>query len=185
MSEALAPPPRLGQLFLAFLKIGVLGFGGVNALSRRVIVEERRWMSERDYAELLALGQVVPGPNVGNLSIMIGRRFGGLPGALTAASGLYSAPLTIILLLAGFYAEFGDEPLTGSVLRGVALAAAGMILGNVLRSTERLRPAWWFYVIGLLGILGSASLRLPLWSLILVLGPASVLLAYWHARRRA
>jgi chromate transporter len=185
MSEELAPPPSLREIFAGFFKIGVLGFGGVNALARRVIVEERRWMSERDYAELLGLGQVIPGPNIGNTTIMIGRRFGGLPGALSAAAGLYSAPLTIILLLATFYAEFGQEPLVISVIRGVALAAAGMILGNVLRSTERLRPAAWFYAIGALGILGAALLRLPLWSLVFALAPLSIGLASWHQRRRA
>jgi chromate transporter len=184
MSEQLAPPPGLGELFAGFFKIGILGFGGVNALARRIIVEERRWMSERDYAELLGIGQVIPGPNIGNTTIMIGRRFGGLPGSLCAAAGLYSAPLTIVLLLATFYTEFGENPHVVSVIRGVALAAAGMILGNVLRSTERLRPEAWFYVIGALGILGAAVLRLPLWSLVFALGPLSVALAWWHQRRR-
>jgi chromate transporter len=185
MSEETAPPPSLRELFAGFFQIGALGFGGVQALARRVIVEERRWMSERDYAELLGLGQVIPGPNIGNTTIMIGRRFGGLSGALVAAAGLYAAPLTIVLLLASFYAEFGQEPVVISVIRGVALAAAGMILGNVLRSTERLKPAAWFYVIGALGILGAAVLRWPLWSLVLALGPLSVALAWWHQRRRA
>jgi chromate transporter len=185
MSEELAPPPSLRQLFAGFFQIGVLGFGGVNALARRVIVEERRWMSERDYAELLGIGQVIPGPNVGNTTIMIGRRFGGLPGALAAVAGLYSAPLTIVLLLATLYAEFGQNPVVISVIRGVALAAAGLILGTVLRSTERLRPQAWFYAVGALGILGAAVLRLPLWSLGLALGPQSIALAWWHQRRRA
>src|SRR5688572_21162389 len=74
--------PSRSDLFTGYLKIGLFGFGGVAAWARRVIVEERRWMSERDYAEILGLGQVLPGPNVGNAAVMIGRRFHGLAGAL-------------------------------------------------------------------------------------------------------
>ncbi|NPB56759.1 chromate transporter, partial [Shigella sonnei] len=77
-----APGPR--DILLGFARIGLLGFGGVAAWSRHVIVEERRWLSEREYAEMAGLAQVLPGPNVGTAAIFIGRHFAGWRGAVAA-----------------------------------------------------------------------------------------------------
>ncbi|MFT8246706.1 chromate transporter [Roseomonas sp. BN140053] len=170
------------SLFLGYLSIGMLGFGGVNAWSRRVIVEDRRWLTEREYAEILGLGQVLPGPNVGNAAIMVGRRFGGLAGALTATLGLYAAPLAILLLLAGIWDRFGGLPEVQRVMAGVAAAASGMALGNALRMGERLRLPPPMLALAVLAVPAAFWLRLPLPLIVAGLGIPGVWLAWRGAR---
>ncbi|MFL1462136.1 chromate transporter [Roseococcus sp. DSY-14] len=172
---------RLRDLFLGYARIGLLGFGGVAVIARHVIVEERRWLTERDYAEVLGLGQVLPGPNVGNAAIMIGRRFRGLPGALAATAGLYAAPLAILVALASFYGAFGQDPRVAPVMRGIAAAAAGMVIGMALKMGTRLKPPPELAAIALLALLAGAWLRLPLPLIVLGLGPPGI----WLALRRA
>jgi chromate transporter len=179
MSE-LAPPPTRLQLFLAFTEVGLFGFGGAAALARSVIVERRRWLSERDYAEILAAGQVLPGPNVGNTSVMIGRRFHGLTGALAASGGFYAVPLLLLTGLLLLYDRFGDEPAAAPFLHGIAAAAAGMVIGTALKMAGKLKPPPEAIVIGLLATAGAAWLRLPLPLIVLGLGPV----AMWAAWRR-
>lgn len=172
----------LGELFRGYARIGLLGFGGVAAIARHVIVEERRWLSERDYAEVLGLGQVLPGPNVGNAAIMIGRRFHGLAGALAATAGLYAAPLAILVGLAVFYDAFGQDPALAPVMQGVAAAAAGMVIGMAVKMAGRLRPPWELILVGVLSLAAGAFLRLPLPAIVLVLGPLGVFLSLRRAR---
>src|SRR3954471_1776369 len=133
-------PGRL-ELFLGYLKIGLFGFGGVAAWARRVIVEERRWLTEREYAEVLGLGQVLPGPNVGNAAVMIGRRFHGLPGALLATAGIYFAPLLILIVLCLLYDRYGQLPAVAPVMAGIAAAAAGMVIGTAFKMVGKLKLA--------------------------------------------
>lgn len=177
-----APPPSNGALFLGFLRIGLFGFGGVGAWARHVIVEEKHWLSERDYAEILGLGQVLPGPNVGNASLMIGRRFGGLGGALAAMGGLYCAPFIILLLLCALYDGFGQEPHVQAAMRGVAAGAAGLIIGTALKMAQRLKPTPEAIGIGLLAVFAAAWLRWPLYWIVVVLAPASIALALWRIK---
>ncbi|HEY3533657.1 MAG TPA: chromate transporter, partial [Casimicrobiaceae bacterium] len=75
-------------LFASFLKMGLLGFGGVLPWARRVLVDERRWLSDREFAELIGLCQVLPGPNVVNLAVIIGSRTHGPLGSLIAVSAI-------------------------------------------------------------------------------------------------
>src|SRR6266566_9278588 len=97
--------PRITRsaLFLGFLEIGISGFGGVLPWARRVLVERRQWLTPAEFNDALGLGQVLPGPNVGNLSIVVGRRFHGAIGSVLAFSGLMLAPLVIVLALGVFY----------------------------------------------------------------------------------
>src|SRR4051812_37059523 len=82
-------------LFLCFLTMGLTSFGGVLPWARRMLVEERAWLTNKEFLDALSLGQILPGPNVVNLSIMVGARFHGAVGAVLAFSGLMLAPLAI------------------------------------------------------------------------------------------
>jgi chromate transporter len=175
-----AVPTRSG-LFLTFFKIGVCGFGGVGPWARRVIVEERGWFDDHEYAEFLTLCQVLPGPNVGNVSIMLGDRFHGGIGSALAISGLMLGPVLIIFGLGVLYDLFGGIPLIDNAIGGVAAAAAGLFLGTAMKVIEKLRLS----VLGL-AVLGCAFvavglLRWPLFSVMLVLAPVSIL-ASWRLR---
>ncbi|MBV1797463.1 chromate transporter [Siccirubricoccus sp. G192] len=189
MPESTAPhatvvPGRL-ELFLGYLKIGLLGFGGVAAWARHVIVEERRWLTELEYAEVLGLGQVLPGPNVGNAAVMIGRRFHGLAGALLATTGIYLAPLLILIGLCVLYDRYGQLPQVAPAMAGIAAAAAGMVIGTAFKMAGRLRLRWDALLVLVLAALAAALWRLPLPLIVLVLAPVSIALALRRARRPA
>lgn len=177
-----AGPPSLSALFLGYARIGLLGFGGVAAWSRHVIVTERKWLTEREYAEVLGLGQVLPGPNVGNAAVMIGRRFHGLAGAVAATTGIYAGPLAILVLLAVFYDSYGQAPAVAPVMHGIAAAAAGMVIGTALKMGQKLRPPPELLAIGVAALVGAAFLRLPLPLIVLALAPLGVALSLRRAR---
>jgi len=179
----LNPPPGPAALFAAFAKAGLMGFGGAQIWVRRALVEERRWMTERDYAEVLGLGQVLPGPNVGNAAVMIGRRFAGLRGSLAATGGLYLFPLIVLISLILLWQGFAEEPLVSAFMHGLACAAAGMVIGNAFRMSGRLRPPPELIAVGLASTLAAAVFRVPLPVIVLVLGPVSVGLVVWRMRK--
>src|SRR5260370_9878606 len=98
--------PTKRGLFLGFLMIGLQGFGGVLPFAHRMLVEQRRWLSEREFIEVLSLSQFLPGPNIVNVSIIVGSRFRGASGSLAAVLGLMLMPFLIVLALAALYAQF-------------------------------------------------------------------------------
>ena len=173
-------PTRLA-LFLTFAQIGVSGFGGVGPWARRIIVEERGWLDDRAYAELLTLCAVLPGPNVGNVSVMIGDRFYGLLGSVLAFVGLMSGPVLILLGLGLLYGRLGGVPAVDGAIGGVAAAAAGLFIGTALKMAQRLRlsvPA-----VAILGcaFVGVGLLRWSLLPVVIALAPISIVLA-WRPR---
>ncbi len=177
--QTVVPAPR--DLFLGYLKIGLFGFGGVAAWARRVIVEERRWLTEREYAEVLGLGQVLPGPNVGNAAVMIGRRFHGLPGALLATAGIYCAPLLILIALSVLYDRYGQRPEVAPAMAGIAAAAAGMVIGTAAKMVGKLKLAPEAILLLALATLAAAWGRISLPLVVLVLAPLSIAASLWRA----
>jgi len=177
--------PSCGEIFLGFLQIGGLAFGGAVAWARQVLVESRGWMTEREYAELLGLAQVLPGPNIGNFAVMYGRRCHGLAGSLSAVGGFFLLPLCVVIALVLVWQEFGQNPWVGAFMKGVAAAAAGMALGAALKSGFKLKPPPEQVVAILLIAALAAWWRVPLGWIILVLGPICVGMALYRAHRAA
>ena len=129
-----APPQSLRELFLGFLSIGWRSFGGVMPWAHRVLVEERRWMTEADFAETIGLCQFLPGPNIGNASIVLGKRWFGLSGALVAFLGLFALPFVWVLALFALYADFAaSSPTLRAVVTGVGAAGAGLFIGTAVK----------------------------------------------------
>ena len=126
-------PRRPGALFVGFLLVGLCGFGGVLPWARRMVVEQRRWMSATDFTDLLALCQFLPGPNVINVSVALGQRFFGLSGAIAAFVGLMAAPMVVVILLGLIYTRFADVPAVRHLFVGLAAAASGLVLATSLK----------------------------------------------------
>ena len=188
-SDASAPSlvkaaKRVGrmELFLGFLKIGVLGFGGVAPWARRVIVEERAWLSEEEYASLLGVGQILPGPNTLNLAVMVGDRFQRTLGALIAVAALMTMPLAILMAVASLYERFAALPEVASAMSGTAAAAAGLVIGTALKMTRRLRPTRIAILFGLVAFVAIGVLRFPLIAVVVVLAPISIAAAALERR---
>jgi len=180
-----APRPTLAQLVLTYFRIGIVGFGGVNVWARRVLVEEKRWLSEQDYAEVLGLGQALPGPNALNVAIQLGERWHGALGAIFAPAALFSGPLAVLVLLGLAHDRWGEIALVKAVLAGTAAAAAGMVIGTALKIAQNLKPSAPVLAVGVAALLGAGVLRLPLPVIVLGLAPFGIAAAWWTDRRRA
>ncbi len=182
VSEA-AEGPDARALFGAFLAIGLAGFGGVLPFARRGLVESRRWLTPEDFNETLALCQSLPGPNIVNLSVVVGSRFAGARGALAALAGLVGAPVAIVIALGALYGRFGAVGRVPQVMAGLAAAAAGLVAATAIKMAAPLvarRPvsAGAFVILAFAGV---GLLALPLPWVLLTLGPAGVAVA-WKRR---
>jgi chromate transporter len=182
LADADLPPITRRALFASFLKMGLLGFGGVLPWARRVIVDERRWLGDREFAELIGLCQVLPGPNVVNLSVIIGARTHGAVGSLIAVTGILLVPVGLMLVIAAFYAAVAHDPLMRNAIAGASAAAAGLILGTAVRLLRHARPPWRGMVTGAAAFVAVGVLQWPLVWAIVVLIVAGIG-AEWLARR--
>ena len=133
-SEALRRPSSPTDLFVSFTWLALQGFGGVLAVTQRVLCDDKRWMTREQFLEMLAVGQVLPGPNVCNVALMVGDRFFGWRGAFAALGGMMAVPLLIVMALAVLYVEFAANPLVAAALRGMGAVAAGLIIGTALQA---------------------------------------------------
>lgn len=135
----LVRPSSVGELFVAFTLLALQGFGGVLAVAQRALCERRRWLSAAQFVELLALAQVLPGPNVCNLALMVGDRFFGWRGAAAALAGLLAVPLALVLVATALYAQFALLPAVAGALHGMNAVAAGLVIAAALKLMPSLR----------------------------------------------
>ena len=140
MKAPAAPTPaHLGELFWAFSCLSLQGFGGVLAVVHRELVEKRGWLTPEGFLEDWAIAQVMPGPNVCNLTLMFGDRHFGWRGAITALAGLLALPLLLLLSLGALMGQLTDQAAVAGGLRGMGAVAAGLIAGSALKLLLGLR----------------------------------------------
>ena len=156
------------------------------AVAQRELVERKRWLTREQFVEYLSVGQVLPGPNVVNLSMMIGDRFFGLRGAMSALAGMLAMPLVIVLLLASLYGRYESQPAVQGALRGMGAVAAGLVLATALKLLPTLRSSALGVPAGL-GFAAVAALSVmawhwPLWWVVTGIGSLAVALAWWRLR---
>jgi chromate transporter len=175
--------PTKRGLFFGFLMVGLQGFGGVLPFARRMLVEQHRWLSEREFTEVLSLSQFLPGPNIVNVSIIIGNRFRGPLGSIAATLGLMLMPFVIVLVLAALYARFADLAPVRGATNGVSAAATGLIIATGLKMAQPLKGIPWHIVMCALTFIAIALLRLPLLWVLAVLAPISIAIARWMMPR--
>jgi chromate transporter len=183
-ADELQHPRSAGEIFRVFNRLALQGFGGVLAVAQRELVERQRWMTPAQFLEVLSLGQVLPGPNIINMALIIGDRFLGWRGAAAALAGLLCLPLVIVLLLAALYRETMTQPMVAGALRGMGAVAAGLVIGTALKLVGSLRhnPLGRPTVAGvaLLTLLAIGVWRWPMVGVVLGLGGASVAAAWWR-----
>jgi chromate transporter len=176
--------PNPLELFVAFSLISVYGFGGVLYWSRRMMVDERRWMTAEEFNEAYALCNFLPGPNIVNFSVVFGRQVGGTLGALVALLGLLGPPFLLVTLLGLLYAYFGDIAALQRVLAGVAAAAAGLTISTGLKMAGPLlheRPGF-AHALAMAAFLAVGILRWPIYWVLGVMIPCGIVVA-WCMRR--
>lgn len=190
-AEAAAAECRPGspkELFVSFTMLALQGFGGVIAVVQRVLVEQKRWLTREQFIETLSLAQVLPGPNVCNVALIIGDRFFGWRGAFAALGGMMLLPMVIVLVVAALYAQYAADPVVAGAFRGMSAVAAGLILGTALKLASALgsnpmgvRVCW----LAGAAVFGSvALLRFPLVLVLLVVGSFTCAFAWSQLRAR-
>jgi chromate transporter len=183
----LRPQPRsLSDLFLSFTWLAVQGFGGVMAVAQRELVDRKRWFTREEFIEEWAVAQIVPGPNMINLAIMLGGRYFGWRGAVAAVAGMLTLPLLMIILLALLYGSVSQDPAVQGALRGMGAVAAGLIAANGLKLIPGLKTnvlgRALCALLGLGCLVAVAWLRLPLAAVLLGLGVIGMGVAYRRLR---
>jgi chromate transporter len=170
------------DLFFGFLKVGIQGFGGVLPWARRMIVEERHWLSEVEFTDLLSLCQLLPGPNICNVSIALGNRFAGPWGALAAFAGLMAAPFCIVISLGMLYAAYGTSAALGGVFRNLGAAAAGLVVATAWKVAGPYIGRLEAITVATAAFVAVVILDWPLIYVVLALAPLSVAWAWRLAR---
>jgi chromate transporter len=179
-----AQPQSLSDIFFTFNALALQGFGGVLPVAQRALVEKKRWLTQAQFVEMLSIGQILPGPNIVNLSLMVGDRHFGWRGALAALGGMLAVPLVIVLMLTALYSQFADHAVISAALRGMGAVAAGLILATGFKLLTSLKTN----VLGLpvclavatLTFMAVAVMRWPLVWVLLGLGSATVAGAWWR-----
>ncbi len=175
-------PSSLAELFWAFTVLALQGFGGVVAIVQRELVDKRQWLTPAQFVEDWAVAQVLPGPNVVNISLMIGDRYFGVRGGMVALAGMLSFPLVIVLILAALFSGVSDSVAVQGALRGMGAVAAGMIVATGLRLLAALKGNVLgnalAYGLATVTFVAIALLRLPLIWVLLGLGGLAALWAY-------
>ena len=178
-----APVPTHADLFLAFFRITLSGFGGTLPWTRRMFVEKKRWMTAEEFNEAYAFCQFLPGPNIVNLTAIFGSRMHGPTGAMAAWTGFLLVPFCVMLLAAMLYERYGDVDAVRRVLSGIAPAAAGLIIATAAKMAapmfRSLGPAPFVLVATMLAI---GVMRWPLFAVLAVFAPASIALCWWLRR---
>lgn len=175
------PQSRL-DLFLSFSILALQGFGGVLAIVQRELVEKKRWLTQEEFLEDWAVAQILPGPNVVNISLMIGDRHYGLSGALCALAGMVVFPLIIVLFLAYALSGYTELPALQNALRGMSAVTAGLIAATGIKLVAALQSnalgmtACW--ILAGITFVAIAVFHIPLAAVLLLLGSISTFWAY-------
>ncbi len=177
-----AVPVTVSALFTGFLGIGLRGFGGVLPWARRMIVEERRWMTDAEFTETLSICQLLPGPNIANVSIVLGTRYHGALGAAAAFGGLMTMPLVIVMTLGALYERYGKLPIFDPVFHDLGAAAAGLVLATGVKMAASHRKKPLSIAIAGLAFIAVALAQWPLFAVVLGLAPVSFLLHRWFRK---
>ncbi|WP_228876502.1 chromate transporter [Paraburkholderia saeva] len=172
-----APAPGLVALFLGFLNLGFVSFGGALPHARRIVVEQRHWLTAAEFTDLLGLCQFLPGGNVINLSVAIGMRYQGLSGALAALLGLIAVPSFVVIALGVLYEHTQNDPHVKHLFAGLAAAAAGLLVAMALKILLPLRHNPAAATIAALGFIAIAIMRFPLLPTMLALTALSIAVA--------
>ena len=184
---SLRRPASPGELLRVFSRLALQGFGGVLPVAQRELVERQRWLTQAQFIETLSVGQVLPGPNVVNVALMIGDRFFGWRGALAAMVGLLALPLVIVMTLAALYGQFAALPMVAGALRGMGAVSAGLVLAMALKLLPTLasnpigRAACAVAALATLAAVG--LLRWPMAWVVGGLGGLAVAFAWWRLGR--
>ena len=181
--SAVPPPGVLREVALAFLKLGLIGFGGPAAhlgLMETEFVRQRRWVTHEKFADLLAASSLIPGPNSTEMAMWLGQIRGGLTGLIVAGVCFILPAMLIVMVVAWVYQRYGTLPDARAILYGVKPVMIAIILQALWTLGRRCVRQPWQAALGTAalgaGVAGAHEL--------LVLLGAGILALVWHEARR-
>lgn len=174
--------PTVGQLFTGFLMLGMMGFGGVLPMARAMLVEQKRWLTGPEFTDLLGLCQFLPGGNIVNMSVAVGMKFRGAAGAAAAILGLMAVPTACVIGLGVVFDRYQGDPHIRHIFAGLAAAASGLLISTAAKMLWPLRGKPVAIAVAAACVLAIGILKLPLFAVLLVMAPASIV-ATWGLRR--
>jgi chromate transporter len=180
--QANCPQVSRSALFFTFSRISLSAFGGAIFWARRGLVERQHWLTDKEFVDLLTLGQLLPGPNVLNLTVMVGYRFSGFTGAAAAVAGFLGWPCLVVIGMGLLYQQYGALPQVQRALAGMSIVAAALLLATVIKLAKVLPRRWWPWTFAALAFVAVGVLRWPLLWVIGALAPWAVFAA-WKDRR--
>jgi chromate transporter len=179
-----AARPSHAELFIAFFKITLSGFGGTLPWTRRMFVEDKKWLTAEEFNDVYAVCQFLPGPNIVNLTSVFGSRMRGVTGAIAAWAGFLAWPFVLMVSVAALYEKFGDLAALRRILAGLAAAAAGLLIATVVKmALPFFRQGSGAGALVFLATAGAIGwMRWPLLPSLLALVPLSIGLMWWSRR---
>jgi chromate transporter len=171
------------ELFISFSKIGMSGFGGVLPWARRTLVERDKILTSEEFSAILGICQIVPGPNIVNLAVCVGSRFGGARGAIASVLGLTLGPISIVMLLAVLYEHYSYLETVKGLLRGISAVGVGLIAstGFKMLKDEFRFPAMLLVVV--LTMITASYFHLGLGWVVVISSPLALILAWKKAEQ--
>jgi chromate transporter len=163
--------------------MATMGFGGVLPWAQRALVERKNWLTREEFVELLAFAQLMPGPNICNVALILGDKYFGWRGAVVGLLGMFAVPIFVVMGLALVYSEFREVVLVKQAMTGMSAVCAGMILATAVKMATALRRQWKWLGIGLLAFVAVIVMHIKVAVVVLVLAPLAVGLAYWQDPR--
>jgi chromate transporter len=165
----------LAALFIAFLRVSLLSFGGGLVWARRIVVEERQWTSEDEFTDVLSLCQFMPGPNIVGIAVCVGARLRGLIGMIAAVAGFVLIPCAVGFGLGLLYLQYAHLAVLRNILAGISAVAAGLLIATGIRLLVPHRGRPRALIAAALAFGGMTFTALPL--LVVLFGTALVSLA--------
>ena len=175
-------PPGVSELFWTFTKMAAQAFGGVLPIAERTLVTDKKWLSQKDFVEMLAVAQAIPGPNIVNLSLMLGDRFQGWRGAFASAMGCLSIPIVLVSILTLLFQSFSEHPVTKGALLGMGAVSIGLVVAMGLRllGSQSGYRIGWIALVGTVLAVGVGGMSLPM--TMLVFGVPAIAIRLWQIR---
>ena len=182
-SHPAAKIPTHTELFFAFVRITLSGFGGTLPWTRRMFIEQKKWMTAEEFNDAYALCQILPGPNIVNLTTIFGSRLHGATGAVACWAGFIVMPFIFMTVLGTLYAKYGDVDLLRRFLAGIAVGASGLLIATAAKMAmplfKRIGPAPLLMLVTMFAI---GVMRWPLLAVMLAMAPVSLAMFAWVRR---
>ena len=171
------------DIFIEFLIIGATSFGGVVPYLRNSLILKRHWVDDKEFVQLLSISQSLPGLNATNMAILLGDRLKGWLGAVAGILGVCLPGAAIMLAVGIVYRSHGDHNIVTAMLKGVAAAAAGLLLATVIQLGKKSLSHQYDLIFVLVTVLAVNRLHQSVPHTLIVVGLLATL--WYHPRKAA